>query len=244
MDKKVVSLRKYVFTIILVGILISSFIPFNHFEVYSGTKDPMTHMPVYYYEYRSFFNRLFHYITDIRFESFLYASSIVVFYVFMFLSLVYLILDKRIRFSISLLVADVCMFILIFTNSYISTYSIIVSAICFVLLIADIAMSILWTDRIKKKELEIKANRNEKIARLIRQKRKEVGLTQKALAEKAFISRSLLSKIETGGVSISDVHLKNIASVLGVESNYFQDVDSEDNNQTTSVDSDSEMTNE
>lgn len=226
MTKTIIRYRKYFITALLVAVLVTSFIPFNRFEVYSGAKDAITGRPIYTYEYRSFFIRLFHYITDVRYESFLFASCIIIFYLATLLSLLYLLFNKRIRFLIALLLNVVCMITLAFTGSYISMYSLVVAVICFVLMLLDLLLFIIWNDKTKKKEIAIKRAENEKIAQTIRTKRKECGLTQKDLAEKAFISRSLLSKIESGSVTIGDNHLKNIAIALGVDVNCFKNADS------------------
>ena len=55
------------------------------------------------------------------------------------------------------------------------------------------------------------------IGTVIRQKRKEYGLTQEEMAKKAKLSRTTLSKVENGYFgNISVATLDNILSILGL----------------------------
>ncbi len=78
-------------------------------------------------------------------------------------------------------------------------------------------------DRYRKKGIQIAREREVKpkdpacevIGKEIRKVRKEEGLSQQALAEKAGISQQLLSRIEKGKENISLITLKKISAALG-----------------------------
>ncbi|MGH7889502.1 MAG: helix-turn-helix domain-containing protein [Thermodesulfobacteriota bacterium] len=55
-----------------------------------------------------------------------------------------------------------------------------------------------------------------KIAQVIRERRKRVGLSQEELAEKADIDRTYVSLIERGKVNMTVVVVAKIAKALGV----------------------------
>ena len=55
-----------------------------------------------------------------------------------------------------------------------------------------------------------------RVAQVIREKRKQIGLSQEALAEKADIDRTYVSLIERAKVNITLVVASKIASALGL----------------------------
>lgn len=65
-----------------------------------------------------------------------------------------------------------------------------------------------------------------KAARVIRERRKKVGLSQEALAEKADIDRTYVSLIERGRVNITLIVASKVARALGLSlSKLIRDID-------------------
>lgn len=220
MNMKAVKLKKIITIATIAIVLIMTFIPFYRVDHFTG-KDGVTGRPIYTYEYRSFFLRLFYYMGDIRRSSFFFGLVIIVFYLSAILSIVYLLLDKKIRFNISLLFGGICMTILIFTDSYISVFSVIVASVYFALLLGSVVLDVFTNNNFSKTEEKAKKAESKRIGMLVKNKRKELGLTQKELADRSFMSRSLVSKIELGEVSLNGNHLKSLAAALDVDINYF-----------------------
>ncbi len=69
----------------------------------------------------------------------------------------------------------------------------------------------------REKKGEVKGVICEKAGKMIRDIRKEEGLSQKALADKLGVSQQLISRIENGKENISLITLDNILRALGRE---------------------------
>ena len=69
----------------------------------------------------------------------------------------------------------------------------------------------------REKKGEVKGVICEKAGKMIRDIRKEKGLSQKALADKLGVSQQLISRIENGKENISLITLANILRALGKE---------------------------
>ncbi len=69
----------------------------------------------------------------------------------------------------------------------------------------------------REKKEEVRGVICEKAGKMIRDIRKEKGLSQKALADKLGVSQQLISRIENGKENISLITLANILRVLGKE---------------------------
>ncbi len=67
-----------------------------------------------------------------------------------------------------------------------------------------------------------------RLGKMVQNRRKQLGLTLRILAEKANLSAPFLSQIENGSATPSVTSMVKIASALGVPTSYFLDIASSD----------------
>ena len=204
-------------------VLVVSFVPLVPVDVYSGTRDIVSYRPIYYTKYDSFFLLVLQRVQYSGYSSFLFGLLIISFYLTTICAFICVFIAQKTRFKIFLLLGALFMLISIFDWFYTASFSIIVSSLYLLLLIINIVVDTMMETITKSREAKDKKEQRRQIAYKIKDTRRRIGLTQKELADKAFISRSLVSKIESGNAYLSEENLRRIAAALGVDINYFYD---------------------
>lgn len=209
---------KIVSLFLVIVVLVLSFLPICPYESFTGEFEPVTRKAIYVTTYKPFYSILTKFSRDIlMIGPFLMVFSFFGFYIASIVALVFLLFSKDKLFLAFLGVATVCMTPYIFLLLYISLFALITVLAYIVVFIINVADKKIKSSNAIEKEEEHKRHTNKIIANNIRAKRKSLYLTQEQLAEKSFLSRSLISKIESAKVYISDDHLLRISQALGVD---------------------------
>ena len=200
--------------LILFLILFLSILPILPISVYVGLED--RRIPLYETQVQTYYSYLFSSIETGTVLSFLYAFGMIAFYVSSFGSVIYILLADKKNAKIWLLICALSHILGIVTLSYISIFSTISFTLTISLLIVDYYFDHQRSVS-EKALLENKRKQLNRLGQIIKERRIEKGLTQQALADKVFVSRTLIAKIENGSYLVNDDLLKNISIVLGVE---------------------------
>lgn len=202
MNKKSFDYHKIFTIVVLIIVLIMTFLPINVYAIDTGDHSKVTGDPIIIYEYRSFFVVIFRIIRDIDAYFFYFGMAFILYYVSTLVALFLLIIDKKTEFKISLTISMLFMFSMIFLFMYIIWFAVVVSIVYLFLLILNIANDSSKESRAHAKELASKKETNNIIASNIRNRRKELCLTQQEVADKTFMSRSLISKLSQEAFSL------------------------------------------
>ncbi len=208
-----------IFTIsVVIIVLVLSFLPINPYEYYSGEVEPETRKAIYITIYKPFYTIVINYSRDILlFVPFLMTLAFFVYYIGSLLAIIYLLFDKNKEFLIFLVVSTLCMIPYAATLSYVSIFA-LVTIIVYIVLIVINALNYRNTQLKTNSKLEAAERAlNNNIAKNIRTRRKQLGFTQQTLAEKSYLSRTLISKIESAKVRITDEHLDKISKSLDTD---------------------------
>ena len=114
-------------------------------------------------------------------------------------------------------------FIVSFSNNKASNFA----AIAFVATLFLVILNLLCELQIRKNSVRSEVDVDEhslKIGEMIKEKRKELHLTQQELSNRTNISRSLIAKFETGNAQPSDRQLKAFSNALDLD---FSTIDKE-----------------
>lgn len=207
---------KIISSMVLVLIFAFCFIPVVPIDVFTGTFEETTNKAIYITEYKAFYTVLYKYAKDILyFWPFIMTAAFFLFLFGIILSLVFLVVDKTKQFLISFSITTIVLVPYVFAFDYGSVFALIVFVICLLMLLLNILVAIKENQTQLQNKSKIELAINLALAKQIKSKRVELKMTQKEVAEKTFMSRSLISKIESGKVTISKNHLEQLSTCLG-----------------------------
>jgi len=200
--------------LILFLILFLSILPILPISVYVGLED--RRIPLYETQVQTYYSYLISSIESGTVVSFICAFGMIAFYVTSFITIIYILLADKRNTKIWLLICALSHILGIVTLSYISIFSTISFTLTTSLFIIDYYLD--HQRSIKDSALLInKRQELNELGQKIKDRRIEKGLTQQALADKVFVSRTLIAKIESGSYLANDNLLKDISIVLDIE---------------------------
>ena len=218
MNKKNINWIKVISITLIVVTLVMSFVPVNPWS----TPAPPEYEVEPTYRFFSYAKNVFGLVSAgssgawAIFE----VISALLFYIGSLVSLVFVIINKKLQFKITMLF---CVMFLIPTSfpALTSTYYVIgaISVYLLIFLINYINDKYPLTEFLAYKE---KKKENKAVGVGLKNRRIELQMTQQELADKAFISRSLISKMESGKTPVNKDNLERIAMALEVDVGYFK----------------------
>lgn len=222
MDTKILSKKHklhYLISLIIIALfVILSFLPI--LPIYSsGPVDESSQIIVTTIEYSSFFVALFHFISGNDFFAFLFASGIIGFYLCSIITIIYILIKDEFRSKLWLLLIAFFMLVDIFSLTYISGFAFIGFLSCVALFVMDFIVDYKANGELK--DLQNKKALMTSIGKNIKQERIKHNMTQQELAEKVFVSRSLIAKVETGSVLPNKTLLKELSKVFNINLEYL-----------------------
>lgn len=201
----------YLITLVLIFlILLFSILPILPYSVYIGLED--RRIPIYKTQVHVYYAYFFDLIENGNVLSFIYAFGMIAFYVSSFIASIYILLGDKRNTKIWLVILSLSHILGIITFSYISIFSTI--SICFTLSIYIIDLVI------DKRMMKLNSHDQElliNMGKAIREKRIDMNLTQQQLADKVYVSRSLIAKIETGSYVPNERLINDLSDILDID---------------------------
>ena len=215
------SLHSLVAIILIVLFILLSFLPI--LPVWSYVETDERFKVIYILKYHAYYEGLTIFAKPKDFLSYLFTISFFGSYIFLGLSLVFAIINKKYMHIITLFIDSCLFFIVSFSNNKASNFA----AIAFVATLFLVILNLLCELQIRKNSVRSEVDVDEhslKIGEMIKEKRKELHLTQQELSNRTNISRSLIAKFETGNAQPSDRQLKAFSNALDLD---FSTIDKE-----------------
>ena len=209
-----IQITRFITILVLIVIVVLSFMPIIPYE--NVVVNQESHTVVSYYGYYMFFSILFVFIRDGTFLSFFFALTIIAFYVVTVFLIIYLIIGKSIQMIILFILDALLMVPTVVNISYASLFSLITCISLLTMLIANCFVEYMAKISNKKKSKMVSRELMVKTGAVIKEKRKEKGLTQEQLASKLFVSRSLIAKYEAGVLFPDEKQLAALDEILGI----------------------------
>ena len=219
--------------VVLVVLTFLPIIPVENFII-----DFESHALIPYYEYHPFFTIFIIYANGIGAIAFWLGASVIFYYLFTFLVVLFAIIGKRLWSKLFLLLATLSMIPTIFNESFanihrvsIGTYNesfartpaIIIAGAYLAILLLDMIADCYYARTIDKKAYLKKKEEMMRVGTLIKDKRKEAGLTQQQLADHIFVSRSLITKYEAGQLFPNRKTCESLSSELNIDFSEFDE---------------------
>lgn len=167
----------------------------------------------YLLHFTTYYLYFFELIRLAKFIPMIIAISMLCYYVFSFTTIILIVLRKTSKAIMFFTIASLSLVIGVFSFSRISSYSIFVSVIYNVMLIIY-----LYKNKREGNTLNMNNRKNNErmiIGSNIKKKRNEIGLTQQEIADKLYISRSLVAKVEAGNAMLDEKQMLNLSIVFG-----------------------------
>lgn len=218
--KKVVKYElHYIITLLVcVLFLILSFcpvIPVWNYKISSTSTDPVP-----YVEYNQYYTQIFTFIRKAKILPFIFAIGMIASYFTCLLIIIFVFFTKNKQVKITLVISCISHLLGVFSFSLITWFSFIFFLAFLIILALDIVIdyrkykSVFLIEKRKKEKMQ-------KIGLIIKSKRTNMRLTQQELADKVFVSRSLIAKFENGTSLPSDKQIKDISNILEISDNDF-----------------------
>ena len=204
----------YIITLfVMLLILLLSIVPILPISVYIGTIDKR--IPIYQTQVNVYYAYFFTLIENGNVQSFIYAFGILAFYVSALIAIIYLFLGDKKNTKIWLLICSLSHVLGIISLSYISIFSTISLTITLSLLIIDYY----FDRRNRLYEYALLNHKHElmkQLGNVIKEARIEKGLTQQELADKVFVSRTLIAKTESGSYLPNKKIIEDLSIILEI----------------------------
>ena len=199
---------------ILILMIITSILPILPISVYLGLEDKR--IPIYQTQVDVYYSYFFDLLGKGEVSSFFLALGMISFYVSALLTIVFIFLAEYRKAKVTSIISCLSHVLGLLTLSYISIFSTICLSICLALFIVDYSI-----DRNNKMKNESALERKKELMTTIGQKIKDARInkemTQQELADKIYVSRSLIARFETGTHMPSEKQLEDLSLVLDVD---------------------------
>ena len=194
--------------------LVLSVLPILPISVYLGLEGKK--IPIYTTQVDAYYLYFYSLLIKGEVSSFFFALGMIGFYVSAFLVVLFIFLADYRKVKTCLVVCSISHILGIVTLSYISIFSTICLTAFLSLFIVD--FSIDQNSKLKNQSaLERKRELMVFLGQKIREGRNNKGLTQQQLADKIFVSRSLITKFEIGTNMPSEKQLEDLSIVLDID---------------------------
>lgn len=202
----------YLLTVtLIILILLLSFLPILPIWTYAGIDE--RHRVINILKYHAYYEGFNIYSKPLSPLDFLYTISFFGTYIMLGIPLVVIVIQKYFIAKISLLIDSIFFFVVSISDSKVSSFAFI----GFVVTLFLVVLNILLDYQIKKNSPNVSDNKKiDEIGIIIKNKRKELHLTQQDLSNSTNISRSLIAKIETGAIVPTKRQIDIISNALNI----------------------------
>lgn len=207
------------FTVIL--FLVLSFLPVLPYWIQVGVSDDPVVGAIVELKYFIYFDMLINAIRSSNVVSYIFSLAMVGFYVTSILTIIFVLAQNNTGTKVSLLLGAIVNLVTIFTISYITSFSIAGFVAYFAMFIICLAFDHSELTKSDKDYL-LKLEKMKKIGLNIKNSRLEKHITQQELADRIYISRSLVAKFETGKSQPSEKQICDIAKALDIDSSVIK----------------------